>query len=172
MNSKLTRDIIIGLLLIALQVLFFNRMIILNGVMASVYVLLILRLPYKMNTSLVLLVAGLFGIIIDLVLYSGGVHASAAITMAFARKPILRGLIGKEADGEGYPSIASKNMSWFITYSAALIAIHQFWLFSVETMFNTSFWFFISRFFLSTILSLIFVVLLDNIIESPKGKRL
>ena len=172
MNSKLLKEILIGLLLVALQALLFNKIIILNGVMASVYVLFILRLPHRMNPSLVLLMALCIGGLVDVVLYSGGVHASAAITMALIRKPFLRGLLGKDVDGDGYPSISTKGLPWFITYSAVLIAIHQFWLFSVETMFNTSFWFFISRFFLSTLLSLVFVVLFDGILNQPKAKRL
>lgn len=123
----------IGIFLIQVFVL---RMVQIEGldyVYLLVYPLFILLLPIRTPVWVLLLLAFGFGLGIDSIYHSLGVHASALVFTAFMRAGILRVL---EPRG-GYNSINSPNIrtlgiAWFARYSGSLLFLHLLFYFSIE----------------------------------------
>lgn len=125
------------ILLFALQILIFNNIPIFGYSIPYVYVIFILLLPFEINKVFLLILGFISGIIIDFSTNSPGVHASATLTLAFARPYILAKLSPRQGyDINSSPIIADYGFKWFMQYALICVFIHHFILF-----FNLSFTF-------------------------------
>ena len=100
--------------------------------------LIILTLPIKMSKILLLTFAFFTGIIIDIFMNTGGMHAAATVCMAFFRPYILNTMAprdGYEIDEK--PSISKLGLSWFLSYTSILVLIHHITLILFRSL---SFW--------------------------------
>ncbi len=161
MSSDIVRSIIRFVVLILLQILVF-RQINPSGsfffyVSFIIYPLFILLLPFRTSPILLMLLAFVIGIIIDISYGSYGVHASAAVFIAFLRPTVLRVLEPRS----GYnitqaPTKTHYGITWFISYSAVLMFAYLLWYFSVEAFTFVYF----GQILLKTILSFLFSMLI------------
>ena len=88
MFQLIQKNIIRFITLFALQILIFNNIPIFGYSIPYVYVIFILLLPFEINKVFLLILGFISGIIIDFSTNSPGVHASATLTLAFARPNI------------------------------------------------------------------------------------
>lgn len=97
------------------------------------YPLVIILLPINLPSVLVLLISFALGMTIDVPLGMLGIHSSALVLMGFARGLVLALLEPREGyQVDNSPTKAEFGFQWFISYSAILMAIHCFTLFTVE----------------------------------------
>ncbi len=97
------------------------------------YPLVILLLPVQMASVFVLLLAFALGCVIDFSLGTYGLHASALVLMAFARRLVLGLLEPREGYGlDQSPTRKALGFRWFATYAALLMGIHLVTFFAVE----------------------------------------
>lgn len=99
-----------------------------------IYPLFILLLPFETPVWLLLIIGMVTGLTVDSLMNTGGMHAAAAILIAYLRTNALAALLPRplnEYPGQG-PSV--KNLGWapFLTYAAFLILIHHAVYFSIE----------------------------------------
>jgi hypothetical protein len=133
-----------------------------------VYPIALFMLPMKTPKALVLLIAFVYGLLIDSFYNSPGVHAAALVFSCYIKELILKFL----EPFEGYnindvPTPAKMGMNWYISSMSLLLFLHCFTYFSVEAF---SFVYFF-QIFLNTIFTLIasmLVILLFQLIFRPK----
>ncbi|MDD4150636.1 MAG: hypothetical protein PHE33_11485 [Bacteroidales bacterium] len=104
--------------------------------------------------------AFLLGLSVDIFNSTQGLHAAAAVLIAYLRPYVLR-VFSPRDDYEPTKDLSVRNYGWFwfIKYAAILIFIHHLFLFYLE-IFSFSFFFFtLLRVVLSTLISLIIVSL-------------
>lgn len=129
-----------------------------------IYPIFILLLPLNTPKVFAIFLAFLLGFSVDVFYDSLGVHASAAVLIAYIRPLILRIL----EPHQGYnivisPSKFNLGFNWFFTYAAILLFVYLFVYFSVEAFSFV----YIFDILLRTIFSFIFsflVILLHQLI--------
>jgi len=119
------------LVFLALQILIFNNINLFGYLNPYPYVLFILLYPVNSNKSLLLLSSFTLGILIDMFANSGGVHATAAVILAYIRPSLFKFAFGLSYEYQTV-KIADKISPERITLLILAIFIHHFILFFFE----------------------------------------
>ena len=128
MNSLLFSNIIRFIALVLLQVLICNQMNFLGSINPYIYILFILIYPVKNNRLSFILISFVPGILIDIFMDIGGVHAAASVTIAYMRPVFLKFSFGAAYE---YQAIKFNDADLLprVIYFTLLILIHHFILF-------------------------------------------
>lgn len=167
MNSALISNIGRFVLLLAAQVLIFNRIDLFGFINPFPYVLFIILYPVNGNKSGLLLASFFLGILMDTFWNSGGVHAAACVILAYYRPAIFKFSFGLSYE---YQTVKLNDVLTPERFSFILIAvvIHHFILFVVE-IFKISFlWDILVRTVLSTLFTIVTCVIIIYIIKPSK----
>lgn len=136
MSNVVTTNIVRFIVLVLLQSLVLNNINFLGYINPYIYILFVILFPVKNNRMLFIFLSFLLGLSVDLFLDSGGVHAAACVTIAYARPLILKFSFGMIYEHQtikfGYMEFGQR-----LTYFAIITFIHHLLLFSLE-IFNTS----------------------------------
>lgn len=125
-----------------------------------IYPLFILLLPFETPVWALLILGFLTGITIDTFMNTAGMHASAAVFIAYLRTNVLSALLPRnltEYTGQ-QPSI--KSMGWmpFLVYSAFLIVLHHLVFFTVELWNFSNLSFLLLKIAAASVTSMLFVI--------------
>lgn len=90
MNSTVITNILRFVILLALQVIIFNRIDLFSFLNPYPYILFIILYPVSGNRAGLLLSSFAIGILLDMFLNSGGSHAVACVTLAYIRSVFFR----------------------------------------------------------------------------------
>ncbi|WP_040248373.1 hypothetical protein [Psychroserpens mesophilus] len=136
MNSLNINSIIRFVVLVLAQALIFNHINFMDSVNPYPYILFILLFPVNNNRTLFIFLSFMLGLFVDLFSDSGGVHAAACVTIAFARPPILKFAFGMVYE---HQNIKFNNTEFGnrVIYFLILIILHHLIIFSLE-VFNIS----------------------------------
>jgi len=147
-------------ILVLIQVLVFNNIQVSGFINPYFYILFILLLPFDTPGWSLPVIGFLLGLSIDLFTQTPGIHASATVLMAFCR-PLVLDLISPRDGYEpgSFPTLYYYGLEWFLKYSVILVCIHHFFLFYVEIFRLSDFFATFLRAFLSSALSIIFILL-------------
>jgi rod shape-determining protein MreD len=128
----------------------------------NLYVLVILLLPIKSPRILDMVIAFFLGLGVDMFYNSPGIHASAAVVLAYSRPLVIRILTPRDDyDFTDRPSISSLGLSWYLRYAIALLFVHSLWLYTLEAFDLSYFFDNILKAGLSTILTLVTILIID-----------
>jgi hypothetical protein len=97
--------------------------------------LFILFLPIELGTPVVILLGFVFGMLVDWLYGTIGVHASAGVFSAYAR-PFILAIFEPKGGFSGREVIAAPaHLGWprFLQICGVFFLAHLFWFFSVET---------------------------------------
>jgi hypothetical protein len=94
MNSTVIINILRFILLLALQVVIFNRIDLFGFINPYPYILFILLYPVNGNKAGLLLSSFLMGLLLDMFLNSGGSHAVACVSLAYLRPTFFKFAFG------------------------------------------------------------------------------
>lgn len=136
MNSSITLHISRFVLLVLLQVLIFNHINFLGYINPYVYILFIVLYPISNNRQLFIFLSFLLGLTVDIFSDSGGIHAAACVTIAYARPLFLKFSFGTSYEHQTL-RIGTSEIGQRISYFTIIILLHHIVLFSLE-VFNTS----------------------------------
>lgn len=167
MNSTLLANGARFILLLAAQVLIFNRIDLFGYVNPFPYVLFIILYPVNGNKSGLLIASFLLGLLMDMLWNSGGVHAAACVVLAYYRPAIFKFSFGLSYE---YQTVKLNDVLTPERFSFILIAvvIHHFVLFFLE-IFKVSFlWDILVRTILSTLFTIITCVIIIYLIKPSK----
>ena len=155
MNSALLLNIIRFILLLAVQILVLNNINFAGYLNPFPYILFIILYPVNGNKAGLMVASFLLGLIMDLFLNSGGVHAAACVTLAFLRPVFFKFSFGLSYE---YQTVKLNDKLTPERFSFILIAVttHHLVLFALETF---QFSFFASLLF-KTLLSTVFTIIL------------
>ena len=99
-----------------------------------VYPLFILMLPIRLPTWGAMLIALLLGLMVDMFYDSAGLHAGACVAAAFARPLAFRMFEPRGGyDINQNPNKNDLGASWFLQYTAVLLAVFVITFFLYET---------------------------------------
>ncbi|NRT13342.1 rod shape-determining protein MreD [Flavobacterium sp. 14A] len=167
MNSTLLVNISRFILLLAVQIIFFNNMGFLGFIMPLPYILFIILYPVNGNKSGLLVASFLLGLVMDIFSNSGGIHTTACLVLAFVRPSIFKFSFGVSYE---YQTIKLNDVLTPERFSFILISVvvHHFTLFILEA-FQVSFLLdILLRAFLSTIFTVISCIIIIYLIKPNK----
>jgi len=167
MNSTLLVNIFRFILLLAVQIVIFNNMNFLGFIMPLPYMLFIILYPVNGNRTGLLLSSFLLGLIMDVFSNSGGVHATACLTLAYLRPSIFKFSFGISYE---YQTIKLNDVLTPERFSFILISviIHHFTLFILEAFQVSFFWDILIRTLLSTVFTIISCIIIIYLIKPNK----
>ncbi|MEJ6792411.1 MAG: rod shape-determining protein MreD [Lacinutrix sp.] len=157
------------IVLLLLQVLILSQVNFMGYINPYPYILFVLLFPVKNNRILFILLSFILGILIDMFLDSGGIHAAATVTIAFIRPASLKFSFGAVYEHNAI-KFGNVDFGQRITYITILTLIHHFILFLLE-IFNFSQILLVLK---NTLFSSIFTILLClliTIIFSSTNKK-
>ena len=159
MNSVTLSNSIRFILLLLAQVIICNIINFFGFINPYIYILFIFLFPIRKNRMILLLTSFLLGLLIDIFSDSGGVHASAAVSLAYIRPILLKSSFGTLYE---HQSVKFRNTEpgSLITYLILGTLPHHLILFSLE-IFNISSILLILK---KTLFSSIFTIILSLII--------
>ena len=88
--NKIIFNIILALILILSQALFFNNINFLGSINPFIYIFFITYYPIKNNRTFFIFCAFIFGLTIDIFSDTHAIHAAASLTIAFLRPYFLK----------------------------------------------------------------------------------
>lgn len=159
MNSILSANIIRFVVLLLVQVVICNNINFLGYINPYIYIIFIFLFPIKEDRLVLLLVSFVLGMLVDLFSDSGGVHAAAAVFLAYSRPVLLKTSFGMLYEHQSV-KFSNTEIGSLITYVTFGTLIHHFILFSLE-IFNISNILLILK---KTLFSSIFTILLSVLI--------
>lgn len=159
MNSVIASNTIRFVVLLLVQVILCNNINFLGYINPYIYILFIFLFPIRENRLVLLLVSFLLGMLIDMFSDSGGVHAAAAVSLAYARPILLKTSFGMLYEHQSI-KFNNTDLGSLITYVGIGTLIHHFVLFSLE-IFNISSILLILK---KTLFSSIFTIILSILI--------
>ena len=160
MSKQITRYALIFVTLIALQILILNNIRLGGFINPYVYILFIMLLPFEIPGWILLILGFLTGLIIDAFSGTLGMHSSATLFIAFIRPAVLSNISTYELDDKkGSPTMSMNDIGWFIKYTLIMVFAHHFILFYLEAFSFTHFFATLLRVFLSSILTVFFILL-------------
>lgn len=157
---------------ILLQVMLFNKMVLLGKGFAFVYVGFLLTFQFELGIIAAMLIGFATGISVDVFSNTLGIHASASVLLMYLR-PILFNLFtphgGYPAGAKPTPSVMG--FSWFATYSLILIFLHHSMLFIVEAGGFHLFFYTLQKIILSTFFTFSIVVIIQYLFTKKRDSR-
>jgi len=162
MINSIIRYGIIFIILVLLQVLFFNNIQFSGYINPYVYIMFILLLPVELPSWIMLIIAFATGLIIDTFSGTLGMHAGATAFAAFIRPDVLRLISPRDGYEPGAnPSMMIYGFRWFLIYTAIIISAHHLVLFFFEVFRFTDFFRTLLRILLSSVFTIIFILLTE-----------
>lgn len=160
MSNLITRLLWL-LLALVLQVLLFNHLSLLGG-LVFVYVIALLKMPLNINRSLQILIGFLAGYLVDVFCNTHGMHALAAGTMMFFRIPILTS-IEKGKDLKTIEiNFTGLDVSVYMRFMLTILVFFAVILYFIEAFTLFNFLVTLEKVVISVLLTWIFAVALEN----------
>ncbi|WP_370004079.1 rod shape-determining protein MreD [Winogradskyella sp.] len=145
--------------MLLVQVVFCNNINFLGYVNPYIYIIFIFLFPIRENRMVLLITSFLLGMLVDMFSDSGGVHAAAAVCLAYSRPILLKSSFGMLYEHQTI-KFSNTDLGSLITYITFGTLIHHFVLFSLE-VFNISNILLILK---KTLFSSIFTIILSVLI--------
>lgn len=125
------------LLCALLQVLVFNHISLMGGVVL-IYLIALIKMPVQINRSLQILMGFACGLLVDIFSNSIGLHALTCTTIMWMRLPLLHMYVIADEIKTGVPSMDKLSTPLFVRYVITVIAVHTVLLYLIEsfTLFN------------------------------------
>ena len=167
MNNALLNNIARFILLLAAQILVFNKINLFEFINPYPYVLFLILYPVNSNKNTFLLASFALGITMDLFCNSGGVHAAACLVLAFLRPQIFKFAFGLSYE---YQTVKLNDVLTPERFSfiIAAVFIHHLVLFILELF---SFELFFEVLFRTVLCGIFTIILSISIIYLIKPKK-
>lgn len=159
MNNVAGINIVRFILLLLVQVIICNHIDFLGYINPYIYIIFIFLFPIREERLVLLLVSFLLGMLVDLFSDSGGVHAAAAVSLAYIRPILLKSAFGMLYEHQSI-KFSNTDIGSLISYISIGTVIHHLILFSLE-IFNISNILLILK---KTLFSSIFTIILSVLI--------
>ena len=163
MNSFI-KNIIRFVFLMLIQVYILDKIRLHQMLTPYIYFMFILWLPFKLNRTLLMLIAFLLGFTLDSFRHFPGFHAAACVLIAYVRPFLINLLIPQQGAEISYEEPSFKSMGGilpYLIYAGVLSLLHNAWLFLLEAWQFGDVWYFLVKTFLSTAVSLLLVLITE-----------
>lgn len=170
MNNTILTHSLRFLFLVLIQVLVFRQMSIgwndFNYVHVIIYPLFIILLPIRTPHPLLIFLGFLIGITVDMFYSSPGVHASAAVFIAFIRPIVLKIMTPRGGYNINYsPNMEKFGLVWFSIFCGTMLFLHLT-IYFIVSIFTHVYWVeIILRTISSFVVSFVIILLYVRIIN-------
>lgn len=154
-------------LLILVQVMILNHFEVFGYINPYIYPLLIILLPFNINSIQKLLLAFVLGICIDIFEDSDGIHAAATLVIAYLRPLFLRNAFGLSYDYQTLKFYDAPFRSRLV-YVSFMVIIHHVVLFSLEIFSVNHLLYLLEKIVYSSIFSIILIMITLNLIRKNR----
>lgn len=155
------------ILLILIQVLILSHFDVFGYINPYIYPLLIILLPFNINSIQKLFLAFILGICIDFFEDSGGIHAAATLVIAYLRPLFLRNAFGLSYDYQTLKFYDAPFKSRFV-YVSFTILVHHVVLFSLEIFSVNHLLYLLEKIVYSSIFSVLLILITLNLIRKKR----
>ena len=119
---------------VMIQVFVINNMRLFGIMTPFIYLYALLKFPFDMKRSAVILFSFFLGLVIDSFSNTFGIHAATCSVIGFIRTPLLERFADmKELPDRSIPSFRLLGLSKFIYYTLILVTLHHIILFSIDS---------------------------------------
>lgn len=163
-----------ALLLVAVQVYLLNKVPHLHQlVLPSLYFVFVLWLPFSMSRTGLLLTGFLLGLSVDYFSLTPGLHAAACVLIAYLRPYLITILMPRDTQEFQYPEPSVKAMQWapYLVYILFLSFVHHFYLTFLQWLSVGSFWSFLGKTLLGTLISFLLILTADLLFPRQQSYR-
>ncbi len=172
MTNRNLRIVIQLLLLLIIDIFLISELKMGTYFTPHIYLLSILLLPVRTSKGILLLFAFFCGLVVDLFMNTGGIHAAASTMMAFVRIFTLRFYLAPEdEDNNISPGLYALGTRKYLIYSSILILIHQLTFFSLEIYKMDSLFLILKKTFASAVLDILLLVFIQMLFMKPAKKN-
>lgn len=127
--------LLIYLVLMPAQAIFFNHLVLFNIAVPLVFIYLIITLPVTFSANLAMTIGFLTGLTIDILSDTPGVNALACTILAFVRRSVFHLYVASDIDlAEQRPSPRTMGTAAFLKYTLTMVVIYCLLVFSIEAM--------------------------------------
>lgn len=163
MNAEFFRRLLLYAVLVLAQALVLNHIHLFGYATPLLYVYFVVSFPRNYPKWGILLWSFLLGLNVDAFSNTPGVAASAMTLIGLLQPYVLELFMQRDSEDDFLPSINSMGAGKYIYFSLLLTFIYCIVFFTVEmfTFFNWLQW--ILNILTSTLLSLLFIVVIDNL---------
>lgn len=123
------RNIIFILLL---QSLIFSRIHLFGYASASIYLIMLLKMPKYTSRNELLIWGFIMGLVVDIFCNTPGINAAASTLLAFVRNPILEWCTNRNNHDDFTPGIYSMRFGAYMSYAAISVIVFYFALYILE----------------------------------------
>jgi len=162
--NTIIKNIVRFVILILFQVYVLDKIRLHQMVTPYIYFIFILWLPFKINRTLLMILAFILGFSLDSFRHHPGFHAAACVLMAYLRPFLINLLIPQEGAETNFEEPSFRSMGGmlpYLIYSGVLILVHNAWLFLLEAWQFEDFWYFFVKTFFSTAIGLLLVLITE-----------
>ena len=152
------QNILRFLFLVLAQVLVLNNIQFLGFINPYIYILFIISLPVRMPGWVSLLLAFVLGLTIDIFSNTPGMHASAAVLIAFLRNGIIKLFISIDEGNNPTPSFYTFSVATYVKYVVFMVLIHHTALFLLEAFSFAHFWLMLFKIILSSAVTILLIL--------------
>ncbi len=146
------------IILVLVQVLVLNNIQFLGYINPYIYILFILSLPVRTPRWASLLLAFVLGLTIDIFANTPGMHASAAVLIAFLRNGVIKLFITIDEGNNPTPSFYTFSVATYVKYVVTLVIIHHATLFFLEAFSFAHFWLMLFKIILSSAVTILLIL--------------
>ncbi len=163
MNTKGFIKIIFSFLFVLIVQVFLLRDVGIGGLaFLFIYTYIVIKAPIDLNRSLLVILAFLFGWLVDIFYDTHGLHAFALVLIAFVRPFILNFLTPANGyDDRSKISLKEMTWLWFLPYVGIMLLIHHSALFLLEASDWSLFGLSLVKIVCSTLFGLLVFVLIE-----------
>jgi rod shape-determining protein MreD len=162
--SSLVKNILRFVLFILIQVYVLDKVHLHQMITPYVYFLFILWLPFRINRTVLMLLAFALGITLDAFRHHPGFHAAACVLVAYLRPFLINLMIPQEGADTNYEEPSFQSMGGaipYLIYAGLLSLVHNIWLFLLEAWQFGDAWYFISKTVFTTLVSLVIILITE-----------
>ena len=159
MNSVIGANIVRFVILLLLQVVICNNINFFGYINPYIYIIFIFLYPVKEDRLILLLVSFMLGMFVDMFSDSGGVHAAAAVCLAYARPILLKSSFGMLYEHQSI-KFTNTEVGSLISYVTFGTVLHHLILFSLEIFNITDILLILKKTLFSSIFTIILSVLI------------
>lgn len=170
--TQTLRYIILFVVTMLLQTLFFDRLTIGVWFAPMIYTALVILLPVN-APSIVNLLSGLAaGVAADLFAGTAGLNTAAILVIAYVRRPLLEAIVGHEGMRDGrVPSSESMGLRRFANYLVTMVFLHGFIFYLLEVFSTGHILYTLLRFGAGSLSSLLFVWIAALLFTRKESER-
>lgn len=155
-----------------MQIVFVNNMGLVL-VTPMIYLYIVIKLPFSINSLYVLLIAFFLGVLFDLSVMTPGVHSFTMSLTAFLRTPIRNLFLSKDLQANvKIPVLSIKENKSSLLYAMMTIFVYFFIWQLIDGTIRLSLFKFVSNIVLGSVVTLSLMLIFDRIFYAKRQKTI